>query len=122
VFSNLYHSFTEVALKMHHYRRSLPAQKRPSQAYIVDTFKKLVEMGYVLIKSRGRGKDGYVCAVRKEQVVLLAARAWMVVLKKRQAGYGYVVKSLEEKVERLRGRYAKSVRRCEGVIEQKQSG
>lgn len=76
----------------------------------------------MLIKSRGRGKDGYVCAVRKEQVVLLAARAWMVVLKKRQAGYGDVVKALEEKVERLRGRYAKSVRRCEGVIEQKQSG
>ncbi|KAK5122386.1 hypothetical protein LTR85_003970 [Meristemomyces frigidus] len=41
VLSNLYHSFSEVAQKTHHYIRSLPAEKQPGDKLVISEFPKI---------------------------------------------------------------------------------
>ncbi|KAK4546134.1 hypothetical protein LTR36_002271 [Oleoguttula mirabilis] len=38
VLSNLYHSFSEVAQKTHHYMRSLPSEKQPGDALVINAY------------------------------------------------------------------------------------
>jgi hypothetical protein len=85
VFSNIYESFVETALKMWTYVKCLPAQKRPGTKLVtseplcdvftltltgVGTFTSLVDLAFALIKSKRKNKrnEGYRCVVSKLQV------------------------------------------------------
>lgn len=63
-----------------------------------------IELAFVLIKSKGRGKEGYKCKVTKGMVEYLALHAFKNVLGKKQSAFGEVIAWLDEKVTGLEGK------------------
>jgi hypothetical protein len=70
VLSNIHGAFVETATKMHTYNRCLPNEKQPAPHLIVKTIQDLIELAFVLMKSKGKNKTnmGYKCGVKKIQV------------------------------------------------------
>ena len=70
VVANIHSAFTETATKMWTYVRCLPSGKRPSTNLLIDTISRVIELAFVLMKSKGKNKKnaGYVCGVSKVQV------------------------------------------------------
>jgi ribosomal protein RSM22 (predicted rRNA methylase) len=88
VLSNVYNAFTETATKLWTYARCLPVGKQPGtklmiskstwpllirvhlSPYIIETINDLIELAFVLMKSKGRNKKnaGYKCGLSKLQV------------------------------------------------------
>lgn len=70
--------------------------------HITETFTDLVELAFVLMKSKARNaKDvGYKCSLTKAQVESLAVDAFLEVLGRRQTRYGDVIGFLKERRKR----------------------
>lgn len=105
VLRNLSDALVETATKAWAYVRCLAAAKRPSTKLWVDTLGDLVEVVYLLLNSRARKKryPRYESRVTKRQVRLLVFEAFRCVLGRKQAGFGEVLKWLNEEMGRLEG-------------------
>ncbi|KUJ22916.1 uncharacterized protein LY89DRAFT_314076 [Mollisia scopiformis] len=70
VLSNVYSAFIESATKMWTYAKCLPAGKQPGTQLILKTIRDLIELAFVLMKSKGKNKKnvGYKFALSKMQV------------------------------------------------------
>ncbi|KFY02560.1 hypothetical protein O988_02079 [Pseudogymnoascus sp. VKM F-3808] len=86
---NIFESFVESANKMCAYNRCLPTQKQPAADITIRTIDGLVNLAFVLIKSKEKNPKniGYRCAVSKAEIRWLALRAFHRVLKPRQSRY-----------------------------------
>ncbi|KAL5345486.1 Telomerase reverse transcriptase [Pseudogymnoascus australis] len=86
---NIFESFVESANKMCAYSRCLPTQKQPSANITIRTIGGLVDLAFVLIKSKEKNPKnlGYRCAISKTEIRWLALRAFHSVLKHRQSKY-----------------------------------
>jgi telomerase reverse transcriptase len=104
VFSNLYDSFTETAMKMWTYAKCFPSVKRPGASLVIRTIEALVELADVLLRSKRKGNIGYRCAVTKGQIEWLAFTSFRDVLGRRQSGYRVVIEWLERRIEVLKNR------------------
>jgi hypothetical protein len=119
VLTNIYTSFLETATKMWTYARCLPVGKQPGTNLLIKTITDLIEMAYVLVKSKGKNKRnvGYQCGVKKMQVEYMALNAFRNVLRKKQSKYGKVIEWLDEKICELRGKEADSFAGMKGIIQ-----
>jgi hypothetical protein len=70
VLLNIHHAFIETATKMWTYTRCLPIHKQPNTKLVIATITDLVELAFVLMKSKGKNRknEGYSCGVNKAQV------------------------------------------------------
>lgn len=86
---NIFESFVECANKMCAYTRCLPTQKQPSADIIIRTIVGLVDLAFLLIKSKEKNPKnlGYRCVISKTEIRWLALQAFHVVLKPRQSRY-----------------------------------
>ena len=77
VLSNIHSAFYESASKMWTYARCMPAGKQPGTRLLIKTVEDLINLAFVLVKSKGKNRknSGYSCAVSKVQV------EWYVFLK-----------------------------------------
>jgi hypothetical protein len=118
VLTNIYTSFLETATKMWTYAKCLPAGKQPGTNLLIKTITDLIEMAYVLIKSKGKNKktEGYQCGVKKAQLEYLALNAFRNVLKKRQSKYGKVITWLDDQLMDLNAKGADSLSRMSGIV------
>ncbi|EPE28187.1 hypothetical protein GLAREA_04978 [Glarea lozoyensis ATCC 20868] len=114
VISNIHFAFIETATKMWTYARHLPTGKQPSTKLLINT----TDLAFVLMKSKGKNKKnvGYKCGVSKTMVEWLAMRAFITVLRKRQARYTKVLEWLEGKMRVFEGREGKVCERLMGVV------
>ncbi|KAH9212849.1 hypothetical protein DL95DRAFT_391013, partial [Leptodontidium sp. 2 PMI_412] len=87
--TNISTAFTETAVKMWMYARCLGVGKRPGWRLVVGTIENLINLAFVLMKSKAKNKKnvGYKCALTRVQVEWLAINAFREVLGKRQSGY-----------------------------------
>ncbi|KAK0307142.1 Telomerase reverse transcriptase [Friedmanniomyces endolithicus] len=98
VWANLYHSFSEVALKSYHYLHSLPAGKEPGEGLVIRTLDEVVKLACVLMKRRKRtSKDilPYECCVSNAQARWLAYTAFHAVFLQRQTKHGGLLQWLK---------------------------
>jgi len=118
VLTNIYTSFLETATKMWTYAKCLPGGKQPGTNLLIKTITDLIEMAYVLIKSKGKNKknEGYQCWVKKAQLEYLAFKAFRNVLKKRQSKYGKVITWLDDQLMDLKVKGADSLSRMSGIV------
>jgi len=118
VLTNIYTSFLETATKMWTYAKCLPGGKQPGTNLLIKTITDLIEMAYVLIKSKGKNKknEGYQCGVKKAQLEYLAFKAFRNVLKKRQSKYGKVITWLDDQLMDLKVKGADSLSRMSGIV------
>ena len=118
VITNIYTSFLETATKMWTYAKCLPGGKQPGTNLLIKTITDLIEMAYVLIKSKGKNKknEGYQCGVKKAQLEYLAFKAFRNVLKKRQSKYGKVITWLDDQLMDLKVKGADSLSRMSGIV------
>jgi hypothetical protein len=123
VLTNIYTSFLETATKTYAYARCLPSPKQPTLALLTRTITALIEMAYVLIKSKGRAKKGvelgYKCAVTKPQIAFMALNAFRQVLVKRQSRYGKIIAWIDSGIRELKVRDEEMLKRMRGVVEEK---
>ncbi|KAL8713551.1 MAG: hypothetical protein Q9220_002413 [cf. Caloplaca sp. 1 TL-2023] len=93
VITNIYQNFFETAMKYYRYLRSLAPGKEPHAALLIETIRNLIDMAFVLIKSKSRGQASqeYHCAVSKRQVSWLALTAFHNVLKRKQTRFWSVL-------------------------------
>ena len=119
VLTNIYTSFLETAIKMWTYARCLPVGKQPGTKLLIKTVTDLIEMAYVLIKSKSKNKrnEGYQCRVKKTQVEYMALNAFRNVLRKKQSKYGKMIEWLDEKIFELKGKEADSFARIKGIVQ-----
>ncbi len=117
VLTNIYTSFLETATKMSTYAKCLPVGKQPGTKLLIKTITDLIEMAYVLIKSKGKNKknEGYQCGVKKAQLEYLALNAFRNVLKKRQSNYWKVISWLDNQLMGLKAKGAKSLSRMSDI-------
>ncbi|KAH6698374.1 hypothetical protein BKA61DRAFT_622131 [Leptodontidium sp. MPI-SDFR-AT-0119] len=103
--SNISTAFTETAVKMWMYARCLGVGKRPGWRLVVGTIENLINLAFVLMKSKAKNKKnvGYKCALTRVQVEWLAINAFREVLGKRQSGYKDVIGWLDGRIKRLGG-------------------
>lgn len=103
---NIFESFVESANKMCAYNRCLPTQKQPSADITIRTIGGLVDLAFVLIKSKEKNPKnlGYRCAISKTEIRWLALRAFHSVLKHRQSKYREELLWLDGELLHLAGR------------------
>jgi len=120
VLANIYNSFLETATKTYTYARCLPSSKQPTVALLTRTITALIEMAYVLIKSKGRAKKGvelgYKCTVTRPQVAFMALNAFQKVLGKRQSRYREVIAWLDGRISELKVKDEEALKRMKGVV------
>ncbi|KAI9759141.1 MAG: hypothetical protein M1835_000449, partial [Candelina submexicana] len=102
VLSNVYQIFIESAMKYYGYVKSLPAPKKPKASLLTRTISDLIELGFVLIKSKRKkpSSPDYVCSITKAQVNWLACTAFRNVLARKQSAYGDVLQWLDAAMSR----------------------
>lgn len=120
VLSNIHSAFLETALKTHTYIRCLPRPKQPRAGLVTRAVSDLVELAFVLMKSKGRkrGQEAYACRVSKAQVDWLAMCAFRTVFGRRQSRYRAVLDWIEQRLARLRAREGALCGRMEGIVRQ----
>ncbi|KAF8847635.1 hypothetical protein BDZ45DRAFT_607177 [Acephala macrosclerotiorum] len=118
VLTNVYTAFIESATKLWTYAKCLPTGKKPGTQLIIKTIGDLIELAFVLMKSKGKNRrnTGYGCKLSKVQVEWLGVNAFERVLRRRQSRYGKVLEWLEGKIRVLRMREGETCRRMEGVV------
>ncbi|KAG0650734.1 Telomerase reverse transcriptase [Hyphodiscus hymeniophilus] len=118
VLSNIYSAFIETATKLYTYNRCLPVGKQPGTGLVTKTISDLVELAFVLMKSKGRNRKnlGYQCVVKKVQVEWLAMHAFRTVMVKKQSKFAPVISWLDDKIESLKLREGQMVARMKGVV------
>ncbi|PMD19565.1 hypothetical protein NA56DRAFT_193906 [Hyaloscypha hepaticicola] len=118
VLTNIYTSFLETATKMWTYAKCLPVGKQPGTKLLIKTITDLIEMAYVLIKSKGKNKknEGYQCGVKKAQLEYLALNSFRNVLRKRQSKYGKVIAWLDDQLMDLKAKGADGLSRMSGLV------
>lgn len=106
---NIFESFSESATKMCIYSRCLPARKQPNAKITIQAISGLVDLAFVLIKSKGKNPKnaGYRCAISKAELEWLALQAFLRVLKPWQSNYNEVILYLEDRLSRLTVKKAK---------------
>ncbi|CZR51337.1 related to telomerase reverse transcriptase [Phialocephala subalpina] len=118
VLTNVYSAFIESATKLWTYAKCLPVGKQPRTKLVIKTISDLIELAFVLMKSKGKNRRnvGYGCKLSKVQVEWLAANAFQKVLRKRQSKFGKVLEWLVGRIKMLRMREGETCRRMEGVV------
>ena len=103
---NIFESFVESANKMCAYNRCLPTQRQPSADMTIRTIAGLVDLAFVLIKSKEKSPKnlGYRCAISKTEIRWLAIRAFCSVLKNRQSKYREELIWLDDQLLQLAGK------------------
>lgn len=103
---NIFESFVESANKMCAYNRCLPTQKQPSADMTIRTIAGLVDLAFVVIKSKERSPKNleYRCAISKTEIRWLAIRAFYSVLKNRQSKYREELAWLDDQLLQLTGK------------------
>ncbi|KFZ12762.1 hypothetical protein V501_04058 [Pseudogymnoascus sp. VKM F-4519 (FW-2642)] len=98
---NIFESFVECANKMCTYTRCLPTQKQPGADIIIRTIVGLVDLAFLLIKSKEKNPKnlGYRCAISKTEIRWLALRAFHSVLKPRQSRYREEMMWLDDQLQ-----------------------
>ena len=98
VISTLYGIFTETAVKMNLYMKSLPGRKRPGSALVVETIQDLMKLAVNLTSGKKSTKtiSEYECCVSPKQIQWLAAAAFEEVLRQKQSAYSKVLCWLRE--------------------------
>jgi hypothetical protein len=83
-----------------------------------ETISDTIDLAFVLMKSKGKNQKnvGYKCGVSKCMVEWLATRAFVTVLRKRQARYTKVLEWLDGKIRVLEERERKVCERLNGVV------
>lgn len=104
VLRNLYEAFTESATKAWAYLKCLPAEKQPGPQLIIVSISKLFEVAHLLLTSPSRKLKypEYECKVPQVQVRAIGLQAFQVVLGRKQARFGVVLRWLDEQAARLR--------------------
>ncbi|KAH6671185.1 hypothetical protein B0J14DRAFT_89821 [Halenospora varia] len=120
VLKNVYTAFVETATKMWTYARCLPIGKQPGTKLLIKTISDLMELAFVLMKSKAKNKKnvGYKCAVSKVQVEWLATNAFRTVLQKRQSKYGKVIEWLGVRIGALLMKEREACVRMRGVVQE----
>ncbi|KFY76636.1 hypothetical protein V499_03767 [Pseudogymnoascus sp. VKM F-103] len=98
---NIFESFVECANKMCAYTRCLPTQKQPGADIIIRTIVGLVDLAFLLIKSKEKNPKNlaYRCAISKTEIRWLALRAFHSVLKPQQSRYREEMMWLDDQLQ-----------------------
>ncbi|OBT59037.1 hypothetical protein VE04_01035 [Pseudogymnoascus sp. 24MN13] len=98
---NIFESFVECANKMCAYTRCLPTQKQPGADIIIRTIVGLVDLAFLLIKSKEKNPKNlaYRCAISKTEIRWLALRAFHSVLKPQQSRYREELMWLDDQLQ-----------------------
>jgi telomerase reverse transcriptase len=93
VATGLYQNFTETAMKMHRYLRSLPRQKRPAGELVIEVIKDLAKLAINSTSGTRRTKliSEWTCSITSRHILWLAATAFEDVLRKKQTAYSDVL-------------------------------
>lgn len=97
VASSLFQNFAETAMKLHSYSRSLPGNKRPSEALIIEAIRGVTRLANDMTSGTKRTKtiSKYTCSITKTQMLWLAAIAFEAVLGSKQTAYPKVLHWLD---------------------------
>lgn len=98
VLSNIYHNFTEAAMKLYRSAASLRGPKSPSQKLLIKITSELLELAYNMLQ-----KGNFKCAVGRSQVRWLGAQAFKKVLHRKQTKYRPLLDWLETVIRKERG-------------------
>lgn len=128
VLSNIHNAFLETALKTYTYIRCLPSSKQPSAKLIISAIEGVVELAFVLMRTKGRksdeergeerGKKRFHCAVKKIQVEWMALHAFLEVLGRRQSRFRSVMAWIERRIGELRLKDGEIYVKMEGIVRQ----
>jgi len=111
VLRNIHGAFLECATKMWTYARCLPVAKQPGLNLLKKTLGDVVELAFVLMKSKSRSRgDTYRCGVTKAQVDWLAMNAFRDVLKRRQSKYGGLLEWIDGRMSRMESGLCRQLR------------
>lgn len=104
---NVYEIFVESASKMCAYDKCLPPGKRAGTKMLVRTIEALVELAFVLMKSKARnlGNRGFKCGMESGEVKWLCLSAFRKVLGRRQSRYTAVLEWLGKELEGVTGNF-----------------
>jgi hypothetical protein len=118
VLTNIHSAFKESATKMWTYARCLPVGKQPGTQLLIKTTRDLIELAFLLMKSKARNarNKGYACAVSKVQVEWLAVNAFRDVLVRKQTKYREVLEWIRERIEVLQAEESTACQRMKGVV------
>lgn len=64
VVKNIYHSFMEVAMKLHRAVKALGSSKQPSESFLIKVISDLLDLAFIMLNSGGKSN----CAVARAQV------------------------------------------------------
>ncbi|KAI4287710.1 MAG: hypothetical protein L6R35_003030 [Caloplaca aegaea] len=106
VLRNIYENFTECAMKYYRYMNSMQHTKQPHTSLLIETLRSMVDMAFVLVKSKDRRhrSQDYACAVSKPQVEWLAFTAFECVLSRKQTKFVAVLAWVRESLGEVRPR------------------
>lgn len=109
VLRNLQEAFVETATKAWAYARCLAPGKQPGPRLVTDTISALADAAYSLLTSTARKvkNPGYECKVTRVQVRWAALGAFRMVLGRKQARFGEVLRWVDEEMARLGARKGK---------------
>lgn len=99
VLRSLFEGFTESGMKMHRYRNSMPAAKRPSQILLVKLCTQLIDLAF---KMSHRLQSHDRTLITRSQMGWLAATALSQVLKPKQSAYHRLLRWLQNMVDQSR--------------------
>ena len=107
---NIHEIFLESAAKMCAYDKCLQPGKRAGTEMIKRTVEALMEMSWVLMRSKERGlredgKGGFRCGMEKGEVRWLGLKAFEMVLGKRQSRYGKMVEWIRNELGGMEGKF-----------------
>ena len=96
--AGLYQNFTEAAMKMHRYLKSLPRRKRPTADLVINAIKDLTKFACNSTSGLRRTKliSEWSCSITPGRIRWLAATAFEDVLRKKQTAYSDVLTWLRD--------------------------
>ncbi|KAL2756260.1 hypothetical protein ACRALDRAFT_1070651 [Sodiomyces alcalophilus JCM 7366] len=118
VMRNVFEAFVEATTKMWAYARCLPTQKQPGTKVIIETITKLVDVAYMLLKSKTRKSKypDYDCRLSKSQVSWLGLCAIRKTLLQKQTRYRELIDWLGHETNRLESKGIKEWRTMRRVV------
>ncbi|SLM33959.1 telomerase reverse transcriptase [Lasallia pustulata] len=120
VLSTIYQNFVEAAMKFYRYAKCLCKHRRPQQSLMIKTIHDLVNLAFVLIKSKHKNPrvQGYQCAINRLQIQWLASTAFRTVLGRKQSNYDEVITWLDSLIASCRPRVAKDQLMMQRVVDE----
>ncbi|KAL8717849.1 MAG: hypothetical protein Q9181_008274 [Wetmoreana brouardii] len=118
VISNVYQNFLEAAMKYYRYVKSLPRDKQPHAALLIETIESVMELAFVLIKAKHKSPKSheYNCVLSKRQVQWLALTAFRDVLSRKQTKFRQVLAWVEQAILDVKPRDGKDAMRLAKAV------